>query len=179
RIGGAGEPGALCGEPEDLLCPAETVFSAKIARSRLAGVTHDPTPGGSVRLRRLVVLSLAFALASASPALAQQPPPGATVTAPPQVESPPPSPEPESAQDTPPPESASADRPALEKLESGLDRAATPERAIVELRGPEQAAPVAERAEELPGADVVLRPEDTSFIVVRGDGASLAELAED
>ncbi|WP_165634689.1 S8 family peptidase [Thermostaphylospora chromogena] len=66
-----------------------------------------------------------------------------------------------------------------EKLEPGLDRATAPERAIVELRGPEQAAPVAERAEELPGADVVLRPEDTSFIVVQGDGASLSELAED
>ncbi|SDQ39737.1 Serine protease, subtilisin family [Thermostaphylospora chromogena] len=129
-----------------------------------------------MRLRRLVALSLAFALASASPALAQEPPPGAETTAPPQAEPSAPPPQPEGS---PPPETEGADRPVTEKLEPGLDRATAPERAIVELRGPEQAAPVAERAEELPGADVVLRPEDTSFIVVQGDGASLSELAED
>lgn len=67
--------------------------------------------------------------------------------------------------------------PGLEKMEVGLFRGDTPARVIVELSEAEVVEPVAAVADGLAEADVVLRPRDSSFIVVEGTGSSLATLA--
>ncbi|MEU1876218.1 S8 family serine peptidase [Streptosporangium sp. NPDC020072] len=69
--------------------------------------------------------------------------------------------------------------PEPEKLEAGLVSDEDGARAIVELAVPAQAEQVAGEARLLPETDVVLQPQDTSFIVVQGTGESLAELAKD
>ncbi|GGL34940.1 hypothetical protein GCM10014719_40200 [Planomonospora parontospora subsp. antibiotica] len=93
------------------------------------------------------------------------PPPGAPADAPP-------------AQDgTPAPDGTPV--PEAPKLEDGLAADEDGTRVIVEVTAPAEAAPVAGAAEALPESEVLLRPPDTSFIVVEATGDSLAALAAD
>ncbi|MCG5214366.1 S8 family serine peptidase [Streptosporangium soli] len=70
-----------------------------------------------------------------------------------------------------------AEPPGAGKLEAGLSADFDKVRAIVEVRDPAAAAPVAAQAGEV--TDVVLTPESQPFIVVEGTGESLTELADD
>lgn len=135
-----------------------------------------------MRLRAVVAMALVLTIAPAVPALAENPPAPPAISA---SESPPATPGDGTGgtggQETPatpaPPPPTRHPRP-LPKLEAGLadDDGA---RVIVELAAPAEAAPVAGEARQLPDAEVVLEPADTSFIVVEGTGESLAKLAED
>ncbi|MEU8249894.1 S8 family serine peptidase [Nonomuraea sp. NPDC048916] len=71
-----------------------------------------------------------------------------------------------------------APSPSHEKLEDGLALGEGTVRAIVELTGPAEHAPVAAQAAE-ENVDVVLRPETQPFMVVEGTAGELAALAED
>ncbi|MEU8382210.1 hypothetical protein AB0C32_23850, partial [Streptosporangium sp. NPDC048865] len=140
-----------------------------------------------MRLRAVVAMALVLTIAPAVPALAEDSPapPAASESASPanppatpgdgtggtdgqETSAPPP------ADATPPPPP-----PPLPKLEAGLASDDDGARVIVELAAPAEAAPVAGEARQLPDAEVVLEPADTSFIVVDGTGESLAKLAED
>ncbi|WP_329085399.1 S8 family peptidase [Streptosporangium sp. NBC_01469] len=136
-----------------------------------------------MRLRAVVAMALVLTIAPAVPALAENPPAPPAISA---SESPPATPgdgtggtgdQETPATPAPPPADATPPAP-LPKLEAGLadDDGA---RVIVELAAPAEAAPVAGEARQLPDAEVVLEPADTSFIVVEGTGESLAKLAED
>ncbi|GAA4227436.1 subtilisin family serine protease [Streptosporangium album] len=120
-----------------------------------------------MRLRALVALAIVLTVAPGVPAFAENPPasPPAATEAPPAPVTPPPAPT-----ETPAP---------VPKLEPGLAADGDGARVIVEVTAPAEAAPVAGAARELPGAEVVLQPPDTSFIVVDGTGESLAALAAD
>ncbi|WP_344980810.1 S8 family peptidase [Streptosporangium fragile] len=113
---------------------------------------------------------------SAAPAEGQVPPAEAPPAENPPAENPP-------ADGTAPPaEDPPADGgtpPATPKLEAGLAADDDGARVIVELASPTEAAPVAGEAQQLPGAQIVAAPPETSFIVVEATGESLAELAED
>ncbi|MFF5110020.1 S8 family serine peptidase [Streptosporangium sp. NPDC000509] len=151
-----------------------------------------------MRLRAVVAMALVFTLSPAIPALAEEVPAPPTASA---SESPPVAPGDgsgagaeagagetgdgaegtdgqETSADTPisPPADATPPQP---KLEEGLASDTDGARVIVELAAPAEAAPVAGEARQLPDAEVVLEPADTSFIVVEGTGDSLAKLAED
>ncbi|GAA4189265.1 hypothetical protein GCM10022252_25880 [Streptosporangium oxazolinicum] len=123
-------------------------------------------------------MALVLTIAPAVPALAEDPPAPPAVSA---SESPPATPGDGTGetggQETP----AATPAPAtpLPKLEAGLAADDDGARVIVELAAPAEAAPVAGEARQLPDAEVVLEPADTSFIVVEGTGESLAKLAED
>ncbi|GAA3115873.1 S8 family peptidase [Streptosporangium carneum] len=129
-----------------------------------------------MRLRALVALVIVLTITPVAPALAEEQPGGQTgqtaQTTQATGSQTPPTDAPEPAQ----PDPAASPAP---KLEVGLDADEDGARVIVEVTAPAQAAPVAGEAQALPGADVVLQPEDTSFIVVQGTGDSLAELAKD
>ncbi|GGO64893.1 S8 family peptidase [Nonomuraea cavernae] len=71
-----------------------------------------------------------------------------------------------------------APTPYHEKLEESLAVGEGSVRAIVELTGPAERAPVAAQAAEA-NVDVVLRPETQPFMVVEGTAEELAALAED
>ncbi|MEU4410874.1 S8 family serine peptidase [Streptosporangium sp. NPDC023963] len=140
-----------------------------------------------MRLRALVAMALVLTIAPAVPALAEDtpaPPAASASESPPAApdggsggtegqETPAATPAPPPADATPPPV------PPLPKLEAGLASDGDGARVIVELAAPAEAAPVAGEARQLPDAQVVLEPADTSFIVVEGTGESLAKLAED
>ncbi|MER5645596.1 S8 family serine peptidase [Streptosporangium sp. NPDC002524] len=127
-----------------------------------------------MRLRALVAMALVLTIAPAIPALAEDSPAPPAASASPPV-SPPAAP---GGQETPAPPPATPP-PPLPKLEAGLASDDDGARVIVELAAPAEAAPVAGEARQLPDAEVVLEPADTSFIVVEGTGDSLAKLAED
>lgn len=129
-----------------------------------------------MRLRALVAMALVLTIAPAIPALAEDSPAPPAASASPPV-SPPAAP---GDQGTPaPPPADATPPPPLPKLEAGLASDDDGARVIVELAAPAEAAPVAGEARQLPDAEVVLEPADTSFIVVEGTGDSLAKLAED
>ncbi|MEO3887486.1 S8 family serine peptidase [Nonomuraea sp. B5E05] len=137
-----------------------------------------------MRLRPLIVCSIVLALLPLSgPAHADDPTttPSPTVTgsqAPP-AESPPPA-ESGAPPDTPPdtpPESPAPASPE-DKVEEGLGVDGGTARAIVELTGPAQNAPVAAQA-AAESVDVVLQPQSQTFMVVNGTAEELAKLAED
>ncbi|MGN9839107.1 S8 family peptidase [Nonomuraea sp. H19] len=65
-----------------------------------------------------------------------------------------------------------------EKVEDGLAADGGTERAIVELTDPGQNAPVASQA-AAESVDVLLQPQNQSFMVVEGTAEELAKLAED
>ncbi|MEV7009850.1 S8 family serine peptidase [Streptosporangium sp. NPDC051022] len=146
-----------------------------------------------MRLRALVALVIMLGIAPAVPVLAEdlsaarttssaseqpvseqqvpaQPAPAQT----PPTQTPPTQTPPATAEQTP-----SAPPAPAPKLEEGLTADEDGARVIVEVATPAQAATVAGEAQALPGADVVLQPPDTSFIVVQGTGDSLTELAKD
>ncbi|TMR16724.1 hypothetical protein ETD86_24465 [Nonomuraea turkmeniaca] len=105
-----------------------------------------------MRLRHLIVCSIALALMPLSgPAYADDPTP------------------------TPAPSSTI---PAQDKVEEGLAVDGGTERAIVELTDPAQNEPVASQA-AAESVDVLLRPQNQSFMVVEGTAEELAKLAED
>ncbi|TMR88425.1 S8 family peptidase, partial [Nonomuraea basaltis] len=104
-----------------------------------------------MRLRHLIVCSIALALMPlAGPAFADDPTPT-------------PTPSPSASQD---------------KVEDGLGTDGGTERAIVELTDPAQNAPVASQA-AAESVDVLLQPQNQSFMVVEGTAEELAKLAED
>ncbi|MBB6546418.1 S8 family peptidase [Nonomuraea rubra] len=128
-----------------------------------------------MRFRPLIVSTIALALLPLSgPAYAEDPAatpaPGVTQTPTeqPPAEQPP-------AEETPPAE-APADPES--KVEDGLGVDGGTERAIVELTGPAETAPVATQA-AAESVDVVLQPQSQSFMVVEGTAEELAKLAED
>ncbi|MEU4830359.1 S8 family serine peptidase [Streptosporangium sp. NPDC023615] len=153
-----------------------------------------------MRLRALVAMAMIFSVAPAVPALAEDAPAppaaSASATSPPPATPPPatppddgtaggtaPPPGPPAPADEgqgPPGDGETPAAPvARPKLEAGLAGDGDGTRVIVELAAPAEAAPVAGEARSLPGAEVVLEPADTSFIVVEATGESLARLAED
>ncbi|GIH80675.1 hypothetical protein Plo01_71040 [Planobispora longispora] len=121
----------------------------------------------------LTIIPAAPALAENSPA----PSPAAAES----PAAPSPAPEESPAPDAASPSPAEATPPATPapKLEEGLTADEDGARVIVEVTAPAETAPVAAQAQALPGAEVVLQPADTSFIVVEATGDSLAALAED
>ncbi|MFD0658399.1 S8 family peptidase [Thermocatellispora tengchongensis] len=136
-----------------------------------------------MRLRRLATRTVLLgcvallALGPAVPAAAEEPAPAASPTGSPTVspvESPAPLPS-----ETPAPAESEPPRTPEQKIEVGLAGEKTPSRVIVELRDEAETAPVAEQAEGLAGSEVVLKPDNDSFIVVEGTGNSLTELAAD
>ncbi|TLF68623.1 hypothetical protein FE391_21795, partial [Nonomuraea sp. KC401] len=79
----------------------------------------------------------------------------------------------------PPVESPSeTEAPPEEKVEEGLGVDGGTARAIVELTGPAENAPVAAQA-AAESVDVVLQPQSQAFMVVKGTAEELAKLAED
>lgn len=131
-----------------------------------------------MRFRPLIVCSIALALlplsapAHADPTLLPTPAP-APVQAPAQA--------PETAPTPPqaPPEEPAQDPVAPEdKVEDGLGVDGGTERAVVELTGAEEHAPVARQA-AAESVDVLLQPQDQPFMVVEGTAEELAALAED
>ncbi|MBG0825440.1 S8 family serine peptidase [Planomonospora sp. ID91781] len=142
-----------------------------------------------MRLRAAVALAIVLTITPAVPAVAEDPAaPAPAATGSPAV--PPPasgevpatggaaSPPPEAPADAPPaPDGTPA--PEAPKLEDGLAADEDGTRVIVEVTAPAEAAPVAGAAEALPESEVLLRPPDTSFIVVEATGDSLAALAAD
>ncbi|WP_326825326.1 S8 family peptidase [Streptosporangium sp. NBC_01756] len=130
-----------------------------------------------MRLRALAALAIVFTIAPGVPASADTPsaPPPAVAQDPPApVTAPAPGEPPAPVTTTPAPTESPAP-----KLEPGLAADGDGARVIVEVTTPAEAVPVAGEARELPGAEVVLQPPDTSFIVVDGTGESLAALAAD
>ncbi|MEV0594046.1 S8 family peptidase [Nonomuraea cavernae] len=113
-----------------------------------------------MRFRSLIVCSILLALVPAAPAFADDPTP-----APAAASSPSPSP-------------SASPSPSHGKLEESLAVGEGSVRAIVELTGPAERAPVAAQAAEA-NVDVVLRPETQPFMVVEGTAEELAALAED
>ncbi|MGP3911313.1 S8 family peptidase [Nonomuraea sp. 10N515B] len=106
-----------------------------------------------MRLRHLIVCSTVLAvLPLAGPAYADDP--------------------------TPTPTPAPSSTIAQDKVEDGLAADGGPERAIVELTEPAQNEPVASQA-AAESVDVLLRPQNQSFMVVEGTAEELAKLAED
>ncbi|MFF5212833.1 S8 family serine peptidase [Streptosporangium sp. NPDC000396] len=114
-----------------------------------------------MRLRALAALAIMFTIVPVAPALAEGSP----------------SPPPMTAEGTVP--AVPGEPPSVPKLEAGLTADEDGARVIVELTAPAEAAPVAGEVGALPGAEVVLQPPDTPFIVVEGTGESLAALAKD
>ncbi|MEV4473799.1 S8 family serine peptidase [Nonomuraea sp. NPDC049504] len=137
-----------------------------------------------MRFRPLFVTSIALALLPlAGPAYADPTPaptPGVTqpVTPPgtPPATQPPPEQQP-APEETPAPPQETPRTPE-EKVEEGLGVDGGTERAIVELTDPAQHAPVATQA-AAESVDVLLQPQDQSFMVVEGTAAELAKLAAD
>ncbi|MFI6800346.1 S8 family peptidase [Streptosporangium canum] len=126
-----------------------------------------------MRLRALVAMAIVLTVAPGVPALAEEPPPPPPATA---TETP------GTATETPAPTGetpAPAEQPPAPKLEPGLAADGDGARVIVEVTAPAEAVPVAGEVQSLPGAEVVLQPPDTSFIVVEGTSESLAALAQD
>ncbi|RVX44352.1 subtilisin family serine protease [Nonomuraea polychroma] len=106
-----------------------------------------------MRLRHLIVCSIVLAVLPLSgPAYADDP--------------------------TPTPTPAPSSTPAQDKVEDGLATDGGAERAIVELTDPGQNEPVAGQA-AAQSVDVLLRPQNQSFMVVEGTAEELAKLAED
>ncbi|WP_141704235.1 S8 family peptidase [Planobispora rosea] len=146
-----------------------------------------------MRLRALVATAIVLTIIPAAPALAENAPapPPAVAESPVAAENPAPAESPAaSAPVTPSPVPSPEGGPAPDagdpsppapapKLEEGLAADEDGARVIVEVTAPAEAAPVADQAQALPGAEVVLQPPDTSFIVVEATGESLAVLAED
>jgi subtilisin family serine protease len=136
-----------------------------------------------------VALAIVLALTPAVPAVAEDPAaPAPAATGSPAVPPPAagetPAPPPDVPADAPPaqdgtPAPDGVPAPEAPKLEDGLAADRDGARVIVEVTAPAEAAPVAGTAEALPESEVVLRPPDTSFIVVEATGDSLAALAAD
>ncbi|MFJ2030240.1 S8 family peptidase [Streptosporangium sp. NPDC087985] len=124
-----------------------------------------------MRLRALAALAIMLTIAPGVPASAENPPAPPPVVA----QDPPASAAETPAEETPEPAAGTPEA----KLEPGLTVDGGEARVIVEVATPVETASVADEARELPGAEVVLQPPDTSFIVVEGTGESLAALAED
>ncbi|MBG0815287.1 S8 family serine peptidase [Planomonospora sp. ID82291] len=144
-----------------------------------------------MRLRAAVALAIVLTITPALPAVAEDPAapaPAATgspaVPAPATDGTPTDDEAPDAPADAPPaqdgtPAQDGAPAPEAPKLEDGLAADEDGTRVIVEVTAPAEAAPVAGAAEALPESEVVLRPPDTSFIVVEATGESLAALAAD
>ncbi|MFC6576604.1 S8 family peptidase [Planomonospora parontospora] len=136
-----------------------------------------------MRLRAAVALAIVLTITPAVPAVAEDPAaPAPAATGSPAV------PPPATGETPTPPSDASADAPPTPdgtpvpeapKLEDGLAADEDGTRVIVEVTAPAEAAPVAGAAEALPESEVLLRPPDSSFIVVEATGDSLAALAAD
>ncbi|MBF8192637.1 S8 family serine peptidase [Nonomuraea sp. K274] len=126
-----------------------------------------------MRLRPLIVCSIALALLPFSaPAYADDPPaaPSPTVSQDVPQEPPQETPQEEVPQQEP--------QEPQEKVEDGLGIDGETERAVVELTDPAQNTPVASQA-MTESVDVVLQPQSQSFMVVEGTAEELAALAED
>ncbi|MEV8634018.1 S8 family serine peptidase [Streptosporangium sp. NPDC051023] len=140
-----------------------------------------------MRLRALVALVTVLSIAPAVAALAEDQPAVTAAQTTETVASQTTPPAPAQTEQAPPAQTDPTSTPAqpdpasspAPKLEVGLAADEDGARVIVEVAAPAQAAPVAGEAQALPGADVVLQPPDTSFIVVQGTGDSLTELAKD
>ncbi|GAB2936122.1 S8 family serine peptidase [Nonomuraea fastidiosa] len=139
-----------------------------------------------MRFRPLFVSSIALALLPlAGPAYADEPTPAPTpgvTQAPPVQQQPEPLPEQAPpAQETPAPETSQAPQEPKapeEKIEEGLGVDGGTERAIVELTDAGAHATVATLAAS-ESVDVVLQPQNQSYMVVEGTAEELAKLAED
>jgi serine protease len=143
-----------------------------------------------VRLRRLIATAVLLSVLPVTPAFADDLPAQRTPTAQPSPELPadrepaadepaqdPPASE-KPAHEKPAAEKTDAEKTAEEKLEDGLSVAGGPVRAIVELTGTAQTAPVAAEAAK-DSLDVVLQPQTQPFVVVQGTAEELAALADD
>ncbi|GAA0921177.1 S8 family peptidase [Nonomuraea longicatena] len=138
-----------------------------------------------MRLRRLIASAVLLSVLPVTPAFADDPSAQRTPTAQPSPElpagpeptqDPPPADQP--TQEKPTQEKPAPEKPAEEKLEDGLSLDGGPVRAIVELTGTAQTAPVAAEATK-DSLDVVLQPQTQPFVVVQGTAEELAKLADD
>ncbi|GAA3441929.1 hypothetical protein GCM10018955_13670 [Planomonospora venezuelensis] len=127
-----------------------------------------------------MAMAIVLTIIPAAPALAEDPPATPPAAAESPAVPPPDAAEIPGAGDPPPATAPPAEgTPPEPKLEDGLLSDEDGARVIVEVTAPAEAAPVAGEAQNLPDAEVVLQPPDTSFIVVEATGESLAALAED